>query len=45
MSDLASHKTPRLSQVSGAFGLLKWAAAAIILVYLGTDSYFIVQPT
>ncbi len=45
MSDLTSHKAPPLSQVSGALGPLKWAVAAILLVYLGTDSYFIVQPT
>jgi regulator of protease activity HflC (stomatin/prohibitin superfamily) len=45
MSDLASYRTSKLSQVAGLSGLFKWAVAAIALIYVLTDSYFIVQPT
>jgi regulator of protease activity HflC (stomatin/prohibitin superfamily) len=45
MSDLASYHPPRLSQVSGSFGFIKWAIAGIVVLYILSDCFFIVQPT
>src|SRR5208282_2216939 len=45
MSDLASYKPAPLGRASGLFGAARWLIAAIALLYLLTDSYFIVQPT
>ncbi|MBI4724160.1 MAG: hypothetical protein HY765_03985 [Rhodomicrobium sp.] len=45
MKDLASYKPPSLSQVSGSLGFVKWIVAAIAVLYVLRDSYFIVQPT
>jgi regulator of protease activity HflC (stomatin/prohibitin superfamily) len=48
MSDLVNFKRPSFSEVSGSPGFLRWAAlaiAAIAVLYILADSYFIVQPT
>jgi len=45
MSDLSSYKPPSISRVSGSFGFLKWIVLAAAILYLLSDSYFIVEPT
>jgi regulator of protease activity HflC (stomatin/prohibitin superfamily) len=45
MSDLGSFKRPPFSQVPGSIGFVKWIVLAAILLYVISDSYFIVQPT
>ncbi len=44
MSDLSSLKQPQL-HFPGSLGFLKWIALAAVILFLATDSYFIVQPT
>jgi regulator of protease activity HflC (stomatin/prohibitin superfamily) len=45
MSDLTAFGRPKLSQVPGSFGFVKWIVAAAVLLYILDDCYFIVQPT
>ncbi len=45
MPDLASYRPPKLPEVSGAFGFVKWVIAAAVVLYVLSDCFFIVQPT
>jgi regulator of protease activity HflC (stomatin/prohibitin superfamily) len=45
VSELESYRTPKRSEVFGALGLVKWAIAGIFVLYVLSDSFFIVQPT
>lgn len=45
MSDVTSYRTTRLSEFSGGLGIVKWVIAGLFVLYVLSDSFFIVQPT
>jgi regulator of protease activity HflC (stomatin/prohibitin superfamily) len=45
MSDLTAYAQSKLKDASGSFGVIKWIVFAVAMLYLLSDSYFIVQPT
>ena len=45
MTNLASYKTPKLPKFPGSFGAAKVVIGVLALLYVLSDSYFIVQPT
>ncbi len=45
MSDLDAFRPPSISKVYGSLGWAKWIVAAVAVLYLFSDSYFIVEPT
>jgi regulator of protease activity HflC (stomatin/prohibitin superfamily) len=45
MTDLTSNATAKLSRLASSFGVARLVAGGLVLIYLLSDCFFIVQPT